>query len=80
MNYNSRIVRIWSDLTGLALPLVVIVLYIVDGPSTVTMALTWIFLGTVFGTWLVTTDLRRWRAARIARARRLWRRIIRVRA
>jgi hypothetical protein len=80
MRYDSRLVRIWSDLTGLALPLVVIVLYVVDGPSVVTVALTWIFLAAVFGTWLVTTDLRRWRAVRVARARRLWRRVRRVRA
>jgi len=79
MKHDSRMMRIWSDVTGLALPLVVIVLYIVDGPSPVTMALTLIFLAAVFGMWLVTTDLRRWRDMRVARVRRLWRRIRRVR-
>jgi len=80
MNYDSRIVRIWSDVTGFILPLVVIVLYVVDGQSAVTTALMLVCLGAIFGTWLVTTDLRRWRAVRVARARRVWRRVRRLRA
>ncbi len=78
MNYDSRIVRIWSDVTGLILPLVVIVLYVLDGPSMLTITLMLVCLGAIFGTWLVTTDLRRWRTERVARMRRLWRRIRRL--
>ncbi|HET6449199.1 MAG TPA: hypothetical protein VFG31_08825 [Conexibacter sp.] len=45
-----------------------------------TMTLTLVCLGAIFGIWVATTDLRRWRVVRVAQLRELWRRLRRVRA
>ena len=71
---NSRLFRIWTDVTGLLLPLLALTLYVLDGPSALTMALTLVCLGAIFGTWAVTTGLRGRRARRVARLRRRLRR------
>jgi type IV secretory pathway TrbD component len=60
--------------------LLALVLLTAELPDSVTMVLTLVFLAAVFGMWLVTTDLRRWGAMRVARVRRLWRRVRRMRA
>ncbi len=81
MKHESRLLlRIRINVTGIVVPLLVMAAYVLGWPAIVQIALTVIFYAGILGTWAVTTDLRRWRADRRARMRRLRRRIARRRA
>jgi uncharacterized membrane protein YraQ (UPF0718 family) len=80
MKHGRLLVRIWMDIIGLVVPSIVIAAYLLGWSSTVRTVLTAVCFAGVFGTWIVTTDLRRWRTERAARWRRLLRRFRRVRA
>lgn len=71
MKLEAPLFRLWTDLIGLLIPLVAIVLYVVDGPSALTMALSLVSIAAIVGTRVATSDLGSWRAGRAAGLRRL---------
>jgi hypothetical protein len=74
MKRDSRLFRIWTDLTGLVVPSAAIALYIAEGPSPLAMTLSLVSIAAILGTWAATTDWSRWRADRMVRLRQLGRR------
>jgi hypothetical protein len=66
--------RLWLDFTGLVMPPLAIAAYVLGWSPVVRTALMILCFAGIYGTWLVTTDLRRWHAHRIARFRMLLRR------
>ncbi|MBS1868926.1 MAG: hypothetical protein JSS99_04630 [Actinobacteria bacterium] len=75
MKQDSRLLRIWVDITGLVIPLVVMAAYLLGWPSAVRTALGGLFFAGMLSTWMLTKDVRSWRvrqAVRIRRLRRRW--------
>jgi hypothetical protein len=71
MKHDSRLMRIWVDITGLVIPLIVMTAYLLGWSSAVRSVLGAIFFAGMLSTWLLTKDLARWRAKQIARTHRL---------
>jgi len=71
---QDRLLRIWIDLTGLVVPLIVMAAYLLGWSSTARTVLGAVFFAGMLSSWLLTKDLRSWRARQIARLRRLRRR------
>jgi hypothetical protein len=66
--------RLWLDFTGLVMPLLTMAAYVLGWSPIVRTTLMIICFAGIYGTWLVTTDLRRWKARRIERFRTALRR------
>lgn len=69
MQPNDFRSRIWTDLTCLGMPLLVIVAHMLGWPSDVTALLTLLWLAGIFVTWRHMTDIARRCAERITRMR-----------
>jgi hypothetical protein len=63
--------RIWTDITGLAMPLLMMAAYVLGWSSAVRAVLTVLCFAGILGPWLLMTDWGRWRAEQAARLRRL---------
>jgi hypothetical protein len=71
MKHERLALRIWMNMTGLVVPLIVMAAYLLGWSAIVRAVLTILCFAGVFGTWLATANLARWRAAQCARIRRL---------
>jgi hypothetical protein len=61
MKQDSRLLRVWVDVTGLVVPLIVMAAYLLGWSSAVRTVLGAVFFAGMLSTWLLTKRLRRHR-------------------